>query len=316
MLDMTPGSMTYAQKARVLWNYSVLFGAPTAAATVFFGIPVYQYAQDYLLAQGVPANNQDNFLLNLAMNGLLGVGVEAATGTQFATSQNYGPSNSKIFVDIVSEKEGWELLAGATGTMFKDIYTSAQPFARFLVDMVAPPTDREAFQINASHFQAWLNTQRGVDQLTRAYYALTYGELLSRTTGRELDDKVNTVEAVVFGLTGMSPQRVQDAYGLVRNANKLKEMQQAAIPGIERSYKAALAAIREGDIDRAADHQRDIRIAFAMNRFTYDQQNVAIRRILNNNQSLTESVHARAGRGTPEGEKLYRAYQRLLEGRR
>lgn len=316
MLDMTPGSMTNAQKARVLWNYSVLFGAPTAAATVFFGVPVYEMAQDYLLKQGVPANNQDNFLLNLAMNGLIGAGVEAATGTQFNVSQNYGPSNSKIFVDIVSDKEGWELLLGATGTMFKDIYTNAQPFARFLVDMVAPPTDRDAFQINASHFQAWMNTQRGVDQVTRGIWALNYGELLSRTTGRELDDKINTVEAVIFGLTGMTPQRVQDAYGLVRNSNKLKEMQTAAIPGIERSYKAALTAIRDGDMDRAADHQRDIRIAFAMNRFTYDQQSVAIRRILSNNQSLTESVHARAGRGTPEGEKLYRAYQRLLEGRR
>lgn len=312
------GKLSPLQVAAVMGNYSILFGIPTALGAATMGIPIYDLVNRYLLANDIVPDRQNDYVWNWALNGALGTAVEATTGRQFNVAQRYGPGNSKMLVDLIGDKAGLELIMGATGSMFRDLYTKSVPFFRFLGDMVNPPREdvREAQQLQSYHFRDWMSTQRGVDQLFRSFWALNYGEYLSRNGGGVTDDIMDTTESIILGITGLTPQRINNSYALLENAESLKNMQQDMEKRITRSWRAALDSLNSGNVEQAQSHQRDIRIGFALGRFTYNQQTAVINRAMKEHKSLVESVLERTARNTDTGERLYRAYQDLANTRR
>ncbi len=206
--------LTKAEKARVIGMYSALYGLPVTAGAV----TLYPFGDDIrreALSRGINLNEGATGLL---VNGMLATALEAITDTQFNVGQRMGPGGLTLIRDFLQgDKTTLEILAGPSGTITADVVQRLLPAV----------SDLFTLDINSLKQVDFMNAFQEISTVsntTKLLYALRAGKLISKE-GTPLGP-MNTQEAWIMALTGLTPQRIADAYLMLSELKSIRASEQ------------------------------------------------------------------------------------------
>ena len=155
---------------------------------------------------------------------------------------------------------------------------------------------------------------RGESAVDRAFWALATGNLMNTT--QQTTDQISRGEALIFALTGAHPSRVDTAFDIFANESSLRDLQTRHTRVIQQNFRNMMAALNEGNFDRANQLQRDNQVHLLLGRFRPEQIQALVSRLNRDQGSAVENAYRTYGRQSPQQLEFYTAYQRALEGRR
>lgn len=283
--------LTKAEKLRVFGMYSALYGVPVGVMAGT-GIPFGDDLRQAALERGI---NIDEGFTDVLMNGMLSVGLEAMTGTQFAAGSRLGPAGIPLIKDFLQgDKTTLELLGGPSYSIISGILGQAYPaikdIAAFDMDSLKSADFGQAFQGITS-----------VSNATKLLYALRTGKYTNRRG--ELVGDMNSTEAWIMFTTGMLPQDINDAYLKIQSMKDLQASEQE----MDREFKRYVAKAFElppGTPEREAL----VRKAYTFMVDRPDAGGVAAKLIYEvmGGKTLEENVDKRFIKRTPESQKKAR----------
>ena len=231
--------LTKAEKVRVLAMYSTLYGLPVGATVGLATNPVtaplalYPWGEDIrqaALERGIQVNDG---VLDVFMNGLISVSLEALTGTQFNVAGRTAPNGLTLLRDILQgDKTAFEIAAGPAYTVASDVFSRALPAVKDILtfDMTSL---KEVDAIGA--FQG-IST---VSNMTKAWYAITTGKFM--TKNGTIVGEMSAMEAWVMATVGLTPQEFSDSYIKIKSMKDLATAEQE----LNREFKKYIRSARE-----------------------------------------------------------------------
>jgi hypothetical protein len=274
--------LTVAEKARVLTMYSALYGLPVGvgAATLY---PVGEDIRQAALARGI---NLDEGTTGLLMNGMVNAVLKAASGSDFNVGQRVGPGGLEALRQLLhGDKTVWELATGPSGTILSDVIKRALPAIH----------DIATFDTNSLKQIDFMNSFQEVSSIsnvTKLWYALQAHQLLSKN-GTPLGP-MNTQEAWIMAITGLTPQHIQDAYLMLNEMKDMKAIEADQNKAFLQYFRKALE-LKEGSPER-----RDM-IAkahtFMVNRDPTDTTNLMLQAF--SNKTVESTANEQFGKGGP-----------------
>lgn len=243
----TNKSWSRSEAVRAALTTSALYGAPVGVGAMVGAWPIATEYRKYLLSRG--ANEQDvepsavgkfihegalSFLLELSGNGKYNVG------------ERLGPQGLTLFSDLASldPDKMVKALFGPVGTMSKSVYQNTYP----LFSSIQAAVNGE----NTFNVQDLVDATKAISSANNAiklYYALNYGKYVTRNEGW-LED-VTEREAYISFLTGLTPQRITDAYLKNEIDMARKDAQKYAKEEVVRNFRRGYKAAEDGNHEQS-----------------------------------------------------------------
>ncbi len=226
--------LSKTEKARLLATYSAVYGVPiTLSAST--AVPFYEEFRQRLLEKGV----QDNIFVEGLSEGLVSTMLHWATGEQTDLASRYGPNGIPLIRDVWKGKaDVMEIFLGASGSILGDIFKSTQPLVMDFAGMFsdAKPT----YNLVARDFIDLFSNVSTVSSGAKILAAVNLGRLVNK--GEVAVDEINTYQAVIMGITGLSPIQVKDIYVMQDALKHKQELQKFARDQIIKYYRRGFQA--------------------------------------------------------------------------
>jgi hypothetical protein len=224
-------------RARIMGMYSLMYGMPVAAGAGTMFWPWAETVKSELIERGI--DYDENILTRGLVDGFASVALEAATGTKYNLGERYGPGGLTGLRDwFLGDKDGMELLVGVSGTVIADMIKAVEPTLGALVDLAKG--DNDAFAFVAEDLIDFTKEISTVNNMTKMIYGLNTGKYITKNEMYMSD--VNQTEALFIGFTGLSPQKVSDAFHkaqiLENQSNAEKEASKEIIKSLRRGLKS------------------------------------------------------------------------------
>lgn len=214
------------EKLRVFGAMSVMYGVPTAVGAWTFG-GGEQFVAQGLGAVGVPIPNElkigslyddlrswalkngaeNNVWVESLMEGLPELLLHAATGEQYNFAQKQGPGSSTLWDDLAQNKPFIQFWLGASGNIGGDFLAASAPL---IADLGKIVTGQGVSKLTIPDVMSFLENFSTYTQGQKAFYAFNLGRYMSKQK-EIVDNNVTGVEGVMMALTGLTPNRIQDA---------------------------------------------------------------------------------------------------------
>jgi hypothetical protein len=300
--QMWGGQLSWQEKARVLGLNAGLYGVPASAA-IATGYPWYEDVKKYAMERGYTVN--DTWLEGLvegipsAMIGLLG-------GGDWNIGQRYGPGGLSIFKDMMNdEKSAIDIALGPGGSVWPDIIKGAMSTGKV---MVAMALTGERFEPDLQDLIDAARTISSVNSASRVLQAIEIGKYYSRK-GTYLNDQT-TFNAIVQGVTGLSPLDFTDKMVMNTSIKDLEASQREARQEINRNVGFALREAAAGNDDVAEAYMKKVRAAFIVGQFRPSEQASILQSVMRGmNKSLVDRVRRDWIMKAPAGKQLDRLKQ-------
>lgn len=305
------GYLTAKERARLMTVYSTLFGIPMAAGVYAFGYPLAKEVKKWMAEEGVVA--EDSAALNIAMNGAPAVLMGWVNGgDQPNFGERYGPGALSFIQDATTgDRRPWEILLGASGSVFKDVFTASHPIAMAVAGIFKNSPGTETYKLKSEDVGNFLSSiSATADDARKMWYAINFGMYMNKA-GLEVD-KFNKTNLALMELVGMRPEDVTRYYSKVSNMADLKKLQEAELKNVEKNFVAALSALEQGDDKGALDYFTRAKLHAVAGGWRDDQGALLLSRITRNLGSRLEAAGRKYAMGSPE--KL-QAWIRELERR-
>lgn len=253
MEQMIGKKLTRTEKARLFAGFTAMYGGLTAVGATTGFIPVREIVTQMLSDQGVDV---DDTLVEPFVDGFASSMIEFATGSDLSVADRWGPNGISTIYDLFTgDKPFADVFLGASGAIGIDTIASALPI---LNPMHSEWGDFENGIYNLRE-EDWLKFFRNistVNDLSSLYQVYAFGVWSSRN-GRDIT-KMDLPEAVTAVLTGLQPERVNDAFDQAKSTREFNEWQTSEIneisteirnymrmdPGPEREYLTRQAKVR------------------------------------------------------------------------
>jgi hypothetical protein len=213
--------LTMGEKARAFAVYSAMYGVPTAGAATL-AWPFYEDFRSWLLQSGNP---EPGPVVETLMNGIPETMLHAISGTQFNLASRYGPG-LQVLRDIYNgDATVWNLIGGAPGSILGDIFRSTVPAQ---ADILGYAQDGQfSPKVFANDVLFALQNVSSINNGVKAYFALNAGSYFNQN-GILVDDQTTTFEGLMMGITGLTPQRIDDVRIMENAIQHKQEAQQFA----------------------------------------------------------------------------------------
>lgn len=237
------GRLTNAEKARAFATYSALYGVPVAGSAAVGVWPIQETVEKYLQEKGIAKD--DNVVAEILLRGIPDMALEALTGNDYNLGERYGPGGLSFFKDLYrGDKSALELFGGVSGTSLADFMSRVSPLVGSLY--ASTVEDDTFFPVGLTHFNDLAKSVSTYSQVEKAWVAINTGKYLSKN--KEFIENVDGWDAVFMGLTGLTPQSVNNMYMQLEQRKDEKTFQKKFIDEAVRYYRLGISA--EGDDER------------------------------------------------------------------
>lgn len=252
------GRLTRAEAAR-LWGFNaVLYGVPTSTGGAI-GYNFYEYIRTKARESGY--NWGDNKMAMALHEGIIAFGIYLATGKQLSVASSLGPGASTLPRDIYSsfmDDEGaktWaELATGPSGATLTELYQDARPFFRWGISKI---TGQE-YKLMPEDYIRFSNLTTTTDNMRKAWEAHNLHREI--TKNGMLVGSATTWDGILKLVFGLNNQEYQDAFYKLNSDKKIRGYQEKAMNEIRSLYQKAKESIVAGEIERAADYEKNAKV--------------------------------------------------------
>jgi hypothetical protein len=317
------------QKSKVFANWmavnSLIFGVPATVGTATFnaiaalpyGGNVFRWFIDNRTKENEDKNQfatdmnnlEDNhkWLFDLIFKGAIH---KIAPGTNI--TERLSPGGNRFFSELLGDKEMWEILLGASASPVRDTILATSPFLTMITDTFRPAEDKVGIEIGLEDIERVVNAVGGrqVSAYMRSYWALSTHRLMSNQ--RMTIDGLSRGEQFIFSLTGLVPERVEQAYNITKNEKSLVELQQFHNKYIREEWRNQLRAVEEDRIEDIERHQRNIRAHIILGHYRPDQLQRVVADLMGDRGSTVDNIFQRFSTQSPRHARFYNEYLRML----
>ena len=310
---MVGGRIPFADKARIMRTYSLLYGVPLGVLGTTAGAlyPWHEAARKQLIDSGVDVSDTG---WKLFTDGVVQTAISAATHGEVDPSfaETYGPNGSTLLKDIFTHgnKSTAEILGGpalqttkAIATVSTKLMSSTwehmkqgygmkeEPYTYSLLAMASD--DKNVYPLTVEDLTPLLDNITSASNLKKAYYAYTMGRYMSKNDVKIIDSDIgNPLNAFFISVFGAGPQSVLDHYSKIDILRGTKEAQREsedeAIKYIRFSQNPEIS-----DSDRLDYMKRAHHVMNVLGGFTEQQKFAIIRKATGSGLSEIEQIDNR-----------------------
>ncbi len=291
--QMTGNRLTAEEKARVLITNSIMYGVPTGAGVMAFGLPTAEMNREDSLKKGY---EPENILTRIANFGALNEPLRLIMGENTNIGERYGPGNMAVFRDFFKDKSGAEMLFGIGGTFFRDAVYAVAPIGMFMLDGVMQ--SEHVYKPTTEDFRRALSNISGYNNAEKTLIALTTGQYFSRQGAYV--DKVTPTEALIKGVFGIDTMRISDLPKIKDINRDLAALQAKEEPLIRQSFVAALQAFDDGNTADGYKHHTNMMARIIWAGYREDQRAQLFSRLVRGMESQVDSVSRKFAMQSPE----------------
>lgn len=311
--QMLPGYSTRLsgkEKLQAFLTYGAIYGFPIALTGAVGVWPIHKSIAKYAMDQwgdgkGNPIDNE-NLVAQTLNRGLLQT-ISAHTIGDYNFADKLGTGGISWIPELIrGDKTAWASMTGPTGQMLSNYYDAVSPFARWAVG----PFDNtnERFPLTYVDFENVFKNLASVNNLGKAWVAYNTGTYISNH-GMDVARGMTPSDAIVLGLTGALPQRVEDAFLMSESNRDLNSLQKYFKPIIIEKMRLAWKAASEGDFANANDFQKQVKAYLNSGGYQYSQYSRILGEAAKGYESMEERVHM-------EFMKLHpKAMERIMNGK-
>lgn len=265
---------------------TVLSGAGRSLATAVGMWPFYDDIKEELRRKGWDTTVNSNMFLKGLAEGIPSMMIKLILDKDVEVGKTYGAGGSSIIRDVVRQDKGFmETLAGASGSVVKDIFDSVDPFLGKLLDTFGMQDKTSGVQ--TSDLMKALRNIGAVDIATRTYAAFVYGKNITKQ-GVEIGG-LDTMDAALLALR-LNPKKVQD---VMYDRNILKDQKAAqekfenlAIESLRRANQNA----NQGDWKKYDEYLKDAKAYMTLGEFSPSEHVRIFRRAVDESRGIEENT--------------------------
>jgi hypothetical protein len=213
MLELMWGKrLSKTEKIRMASTMSALYGVPIFGS-LYTALPIYDSARAYLLESGYEG---DSAWVETAMRGIPAMMLEWASDGEIKLNpgERYAPGGIPLLRDIWrGDKDFWDVVFGAAGSIVRDTYVNTVPFADTLYRVFDLEENNATSEELVQNAIRSLSMVSSVNNSLRIWRIMNEGAYYSRK-GTKLADGLNFTDAVYIGL-GLNPLEVSDSFAKI-----------------------------------------------------------------------------------------------------
>ncbi len=275
--------LTGAQRARMLFTYSLLYGIPVGVGITPLGIyPWYQELGEHLVHQGIVED--PNIVVETLHKGILEVMAHAIGGKEYNAGESLGLGGLSIIKDSL-DANFWKVVLGASGSTIGGIVESSIPLMKDLSGIFYDGVDGKAPLIAADFGDALRNIST-VNSAYKMYYAMAYSKYWSKGDGDR--GTFTTYDAILSTVFGVNPQSFDNLGYIINDTETMKGAQDFAEKQIVKYLKRGFEA--KDDKTREA-YFRQAEAWRVLGDFRYDQYPRILQRATEGNVSLIDAIN-------------------------
>ena len=243
-----------ATKRRAMLMYATLYGVPGMLGATTGIYPWGDDIRNYLIENDIGVgNDMTDEAVKFFMNGMADTGLRVMLGKDYAIQERWAPNGLPIVREWLKNPEDQrflELAFGASGSILSDIAEDTLPLRTALWSWASG--NKEKWPLKLSDFTATANNISTVAAWNRYRGAANTGKYI--TTNGVPFGELESFDAFVHATTGASTQAQSDAYRRLEIMEDNKQDQEAAEKYIVSTFRLAVMAIIDGDMEDAADY--------------------------------------------------------------
>lgn len=284
MEQMFGSKLTGAEKGRLLFGMSLMYGAPVAAGMTFGVVPFREWIKDWLQGSGIQT---DNTMAEPFIDGFAATFLHAISGTNFNVAERYGPGGITTFYDFLKgDSSATELLLGASGGIIGDTVSDFDPIVKWFTRSI-DGNDMTSFTPSTADILRPLTEISTVNTAEKLWRAVELGKWMSKNETNLTN--VSDLEAGISAVLGVDPERVSDAFRQIGSMQARKDMQDRSRKAAVSEYRRAIQALQAGDNDLATQYFQQYKGELASAGFSpYEQTRIAQQAI--SDTPMNESV--------------------------
>lgn len=233
-------------RGRIVGLYSALYGVGAGLSAT--GIPFVDGVRQEAINRGYVIN--DNYLYTMAMEGIPSWMITMATGQTYNIGNRYGPQGFTQVRDIFRQDSTMlNILGGASLGIFANTVASGDPFLRHILGIIRGD-DNSVYPLTMSDFADLFKEISSFNQAWKVYAALNTGRWLNKQESTVTKD-ISGFSAVVMGLTGLSPQKQDDAFQKGQISKGEDAYQKYLIKEYSEDMRRWAQAVKDKDYDLA-----------------------------------------------------------------
>jgi hypothetical protein len=245
LMEMFTGKrLSYAEKGRMFATFGLLWGVPSALGLSPAGIfPLQDFYRQYLLDKGIDVS--DSVLQTILSKGVGGWLGDLMTGGEYDWPGRFAPGNFTFLTDLAGQtgdKNVFEWLLGVAGQSVGKTLAATEPFLMSALNVFRP--ENEQYDITEQDFIDFFNTIGSGRAAVKLWFATQYQQIRLKSGGRT-DTSVS--EGLLTALTGVTPDRLQDAYATFNNERTRQEAQNLARKDVIKYLRLGAERGAEGD---------------------------------------------------------------------
>ena len=301
--------LTTTEKARAFLTYATMFGIPVATTIPVALWPVNNSIKEWLQTAGY--NPDENIVSKIANDGLGSMIIQSITGedTNFETAIGPGPITQ--FHDLwQGDKSIAEIMGGASGTVFADMYASTTPLLKSIWSSLTDekgPTNNIQSQDLIDLVQPYSTAKQATKAIVAYNYGVFYGK--NRSVLEQVDNR--TSAAILSGILGLDPQSLEDAYLKVDNLNAIKEVKKTQEKEATKYYRLGFEAIQNKNTEEATRYFERAGLAMDLGQFTPPERAQVMNRVTKNYQTTVQSIDWEFAKTSEKAMDAYRRKQQL-----
>jgi hypothetical protein len=292
--------LTLPEKMRLAGMNALLYGVPATVAAGT-GIPLYESVKTKLLENGYTGEAALKFF----MEGVPSTLYSFATGKDYNIAQRYGPNGFTFVKDFLNgDKTAIETVMGPGGSA---VVRAAQGVSGIVKGLTEVAREGGSYEPLKGDMIDALRAISSVNNTVGAIAAYNYKKYVTKN-GVNLG-KMDEVDAVLLGLTGLKPMDVTDTFLQIKSLESFKETKNEAQKEFTKYYRRGMDEWANNNKEGGEAYMRRARafgIAADIQPHEWTQW---VTSALNGYQSVAERINERWWKQGPASEMNNRLEQ-------